>query len=314
MLTNAFITYMSERLNGSLSREKIRDMANRAQNEILGHDNRITRIVPDPFLHTGSAEMNGDPTQNISGAFNFYVLPTIAATTPTRGYLLVTEGGTTERYEYTSYQSGNQFILADGVSLSKTYTSAATAVVDDFALIASGAIFSSKQNNRIEQYDVRRVSRVYAFRSKVGGWPYGYGAFGRFSLNNTSFRPDRLLNPNAVEIEVEADTTDSAEANTGDCRIDMWRENAPGNTTDVYMVRAQRWPAQILTEDVQLEIPDQWHTNLLRYAILRDVEYTEYGRSNNPEELYDKYLAKFLTWAMAGVDTTTPTATIPREA
>lgn len=311
METNAFVTYMSERLNASLSREKILNMANRAQNEILGTDNRITRIIPDPFIHTGSAGMVA-AAGNTIGLFTFTVNAAIALTTPTKGYLMVSEGSTTERYEYTSY-SGAVFTLADGVSLEKTYTTAATAVVDDFALIASGAIFSSKQNNRVEQYDVRRVSRIYAFRSKTGGWLGGYGRFGLYSTNNSSFRPDRLMNLNAVEIEVEADTSDSLEALSGDCRIDNWRENAPGNTVDVYMCRAQRWPEQLLTEDVPLTIPDKFQTTLLKYAILRDVEYTEYGRNNNPEDLYEKYLKEFLSWAAVGVDTTTPTRTLPKE-
>jgi len=310
MNTNAFVTFMSERLNASLSREKILNMCNRAQNEILSNDNRITRIVPDPFIHTGSDGMTA--IANSGGIFTFTVNATIPSTTPTKGYIMVTEGGTTERYEYISY-SGAIFVLADGVSLSKAYTVAATAVVDDISLIASGAIFSSKQNNKIEQYDVRRVTRLYAFRSKTGGWSSGYGRYGKFSLNGSSFRPDRVMNINSVEVEVESDTTESQEAITGDCRIDFWRENAPGNTTDVYICRAQRWANQLLTEDVPLTIPDRWQTNLLRYAILRDVEYTEYGRNDKPEGLYEKYLKEFLLWAEAGVDTTTPTRTLPKE-
>jgi hypothetical protein len=312
METPAFITYMAERLNATLTRENIRDMINIAQNEILSNDNRITRIVPDPFLHTGSDDFTGHATNNTSGAFTFEVNETIPTTTPTRGYLLVTEGGITDRYKYVSY-SGKIFTLADGVSLSRTYTSAATVVVDDFTLIASGAIFSSRKNDTTTQFDVRRVTRVYAFRSRTGGWPFGYSRFARFGLNNTSFRPDRVRNINSPELEVSADTFESFLPNNGDCEIEAWRENTPGNTTDVYMCRAQRWADQVLTEDVPLTIPgDHWQTTLLKWGILKDVEYTEYGRDDNPQDKYDKALIKFLTWAAAGVDTTTPRRTLPR--
>lgn len=312
METNAFITFMSERVSASLSREKLLNMTNRAQNEILSADNRITRIVPDPFLHTGSVGFTAAAGNNL-GLFTFTVTTAIPLTTATRGYLLVTRvGGVIDRYKYVSY-SGSVFALADGVALLFTYTTSATAIVDDLEQIASGAIFSSKQNNRTQQYDVRRITRVYAFRSKTGGWLGGYGRFGNFSLNNSSFRPDRLMNINAVEIEVSADTSESLEAISGDAIVDIWRENAPGNTTDVYIARAQRWPDQLLTEDVPLTIPDKFQTTLLRYAILRDIEYTEYGRNTKPEELYEKYYAEFLLWAAAGVDTTTPTRTLPKD-
>jgi hypothetical protein len=309
MDTNAFVTFMSERLNASLSREKILNMTNRAQNEILSHDNRITRIIPDPFIHTGSDGFNGDLANNI-GDFDFVVTQTIPLTTPTKGYIIVTDGNFVDRYHYTEY-NGSIFTLADGTSLIRTYTTAATIVVDDLSLLSSGAIFSSKGNNRVEQYDVRRVTRVYAFRNKTGGYPSGYGVGG--VSNNSSFRPDRLMNLNSVEIEVETDTSESQEALLGDARIDFWRENAPGNTSAVYMCRAQRWPDQLLNEDVPLTIPDGWQTNLLKFAILRDVEYTEYGRNDRPEEMYEKYLMDFKKWAEAGVDTTTPTRTLPKE-
>ncbi len=312
MDTNAFVTFMSQRLSTGLTREKILNMTNRAQNEILSNDNRLTRIIPDPFLHTGSDGFTDAGVANILGDFDYVVVQTIPLTTPTRGFLLITLSGIIDRLQYVSY-TGSTFTLANGVSLPRTYTSATTSVVDDFGLIASGAIFSAQQNNRVQQFDVRRVTRVYAFRSKTGGWIGGYGRFGAFSLNNSSFRPDKIMNLNSVEVEVEADTSESFEPLTGDAKIDIWRENAPGNTTDVYICRAQRWPNQLLTEDVQLTIPDRFQTNLLRYAILRDVEYTEYGRNDRPEVLYEKYLTEFLSWAASGVDTTTPTRTLPKD-
>jgi hypothetical protein len=301
---------MEERLNDTLSREKILNSINRSQNEILSNDNRITRIISDPFIHTGSQNFT-DAGANTIGLFTYTVVETIPLDTPTKGFLLITDT-TTDQVEYVSY-SGSVFTLADNVSLPRTYNSTATSVVDDLNIIASGAIFNASPNMTTLQYDIRRVDRVYAFRSKTGGWPGGYGRWGSFSTNNSSFRPDRLMNLNSDEIEVSCDTAESLEPLSNDCRITMWRENTPGHTTDVYMARAQRWPAQVLTEDVPLTIPDRWQTNLLAYAILRDVEYTEYGRNTVPEEMYQKYLKDFLTWAESGSDSTTTTRTLPKD-
>ena len=311
METSAFVTYMVERLNDALSREKILNMMNRAQNEIFSNDNRITRIVPDPFIHTGSDAFT-DPGTNTSGLFTYTVVETIPLTTPTKGFILITDSSVTDSVEYVSY-SGSVFTLADGVSLPRTYTSSATSVVDDFNIIASGALFGSSPNQLTKQWDVRRVTKVYAFRSNIGNWLGGYGWWGVYTTSNASSRPNKLRNLNSNEIDISSDTSESLEPITGDCLIQPWRQNPPGDTTDVFIARAQRWPQQLLTEADPLTLPDRWQTNLLKYAILRDVEYTEYGRNDNPELLYDKYLTEFLTWADSGVDTTTPTQTLPKD-
>ncbi|MHA1972413.1 MAG: hypothetical protein ACTSW1_05460 [Candidatus Hodarchaeales archaeon] len=317
MITSAFVTYMSSRLSADLTREQILDMTNKAQNEILGHSNRITRIVPDPFIHTGSDDLVGD-SGNTLGNILFKITTVVDLDTPSAGFIQVTNGdGTVEKYKYVSINRtpddpSDAFVLADGVTLLKTYVGSEGVKVDIYDIVASGALFSSIKNDSRVQYDVRSVTRVYALRSKVPGYnPFG---FGRFNQSSGSFRPNQLKNYNGVEIDITADSIQSFEPLSNDCRVVEWRDNPPPDQleTDQWICRAQRWPTQLTNEDVPLMIPDRFQTNLLRFAILKDEEYREYGRDDNPEERYEKYLDQFLTWAEGETTTTTPTKTLPR--
>ena len=305
MHTAAFLNYMSERLDASLTSQKIIDMINNAQNEILGHDNQITKIVPAPFLHTGSEEMTGVMLQG-AGSETFRVTTSIPTTTPKKGFLLISEAGETTSYEYTDY-AGVTFYLKGNLNDNLGFgVEAPTCVVDDYNLIASGAVFSSQTNRRGIQYDIRSISRVFTFKGKTGNYR-GY------NQSRTSYKPDRSFNLASNELDIECDVIASKEALSADCLIHFWRENAPGKTTQTYMVEAQRWPQQVTNVNIPLTIPDNFQTNLLRLAIMRDVEYTEYGRDNYPEEQYQKYLKEFLSWAKTGVDSTTSNYTIPKD-
>ena len=315
MQTNEFITYMAERLNADLSREQILDMTRKAQNEILAHDNQITRIVPDPNVNTGSSSM-ASTANNLLGNAVFEVTLAISADLATKGFLQVEDtGGIKDKYEYQSF-SGVNFILADGVLLDKTYTSSATVSVDQFDTIASGALFSSVKNERnIVQFDVRRVSRVYAFSNNFTVGPFYRSGYGGYSTGNPSSRkPDVPRSPTGNEVNISCDTIESKEPLSGDAKIIFWEDNSPPNNPSqkVFFARAQRWPLQLLNEQVPLEIPDRFHTTLLRFAILKDEEYREYGRDTNPKAEYDKSLSEFLAWAAVGVSSTTQNTTEPR--
>lgn len=52
MLTSAFITLLQENFGAALTRTKLLEAVNRAQNEILGVGCQLMRIKPDPFLTT----------------------------------------------------------------------------------------------------------------------------------------------------------------------------------------------------------------------------------------------------------------------
>ena len=307
MQTNEFITYMEARLNADLTREQILDMTNKCQNEILAHDNRITRILPDPFMHTGSDSFTGSAS-NALGDITFDVTTAITTTVATKGYIQVTDAGITDKYEYQNF-TGMSFVLADDVTLTRAYTTSATMEVDQFDIIASGSLFSSVRNERnTVQWDVRRVSRIYAYSNNIGG--RGFGS------NSTpgSRNPEYTNNYNGNQIEVPADTIESKEPLSGDCRVVFWQDNSPTKnpSQQVYFVRAQRWPNQLISETVPLEIPDRFQTTLLRFAILRDEEYREWGRDDNPNEKYNQFMKEFLTWADVGSESVTKTYTTPR--
>lgn len=156
-------------------------------------------------------------------------------------------------------------------------------------------------------YDIRNVSRIYTFnvrRSPI----FEYGG-----INRTSHRPEYMVNPMASdETVLPSDCEQSVAPNSSDCIIKLWRENNPGTTDDVYMAECYRWPTQLTSESVSLTIPDHFQRGLLKHAVLKDLEYTEYGAADKPEDLYKKELAKFDAWASRGA-TTRPTSTPPRE-
>jgi len=307
MQTAALVTWFEDRINANLTRPQILDMINNVQNEVLANDNGITRIKPDPFIHTGSESYTSHATNNTSGAFTFEVQETITTTNPTKGYLLLTQGSTVYQLKYTSY-SGSIFTLADGVSLPVTFTSVDTAKIDDFNCVASGSIFSSTKNSLTTQWDIRRVNGIYTYSTQSGRF-FAYGG-----ANVVSYKPNKYMNRSgSAVVLVEGDATESKEPNSEDCIINFWHENAPGETTNVYLARsAHRWPTQVTTESINLEIPDRFHTTLIRYGLLKDLEYTEYGSADRPQDLFDKYLAEFLIWSGRGVHTEISHNTVPR--
>lgn len=156
-------------------------------------------------------------------------------------------------------------------------------------------------------YDVRNVSRIYTFNIRSSPI-FEYGG-----INRTSHRPEVMVNPMASdETVIPSDCVQSIAPSSTDCLVKLWRENDPGTQTTVYLAEAYKWPTQLTTEAVALSIPEQFQRGLLKYAVLKELEYTEYGSADNPEELYKKELAKFDAWASRGA-TTRITCTPPRE-
>lgn len=308
METDAFVTYMEERLSAELDRESILEMTNKAQNEILSNANGLTRIKPDPYLHTGMTAGAGAASGNDSGNYSFIMGSAIVTTTPTAGYLLITEGGTTDKLKYVSY-SGSTFTLADDVSLPRSYTDSASVTIDNFQIIASGALFNSIANSRTSQYDIKKVSRIYAYLSRTSN----FRAYGRGHGNNliNSYNPEWINNSSSERIKIPFTRKPSRKWDSNDEEIVLWRENDPGVTTETYICEAYEWADQLTNEDVDITIPDEYQPTLLKFAILKDVEYTEYGRNNVPQSEYDKYLKKFLTDYPAK-DRLRPARTLPR--
>ena len=303
MQTSEFITYMAERMHGDLSRANIRDIANRVQNEILSVPNRLTRIKPDPYVHTSSSDYTSHASNNSSGDGTFEVTANIKTTDPTSGYLIITDGTNTDKLKYASY-SGAIFTLADGVTCARNYDSTYTATIDAYQNIASGSIFSSI-NNQTTQWDIRSVKRIYTFSNNDYDFRSYEGA------NVASYRPEHFNNMNSQEIEIPVDCEPSIEPDSKDCEITFWRENDPGNTTDVFIAQAYRWPAQVTTESIALTIPDWGQRNVLRFGMLADEEYRENGDDTRAATRYENALKEFQR-KIADGSVSNPQHTFPR--
>lgn len=171
--------------------------------------------------------------------------------------------------------------------------------------VASTQIYDSVDGTT--QYDIRNVSRIYTFNIRSSPI-FEYGG-----INRTSHRPEYMVNPMASdETVIPSDCVQSIRPNASDCRVKIWRENNPGTQTTLYLAEAYRWPTQLTSESVSLSIPEQFQRGLLKFAVLKDLEYTEYGSADNPEEKYEEELAKFDLWSSRGA-TTIHTSTPPRE-
>lgn len=174
-----------------------------------------------------------------------------------------------------------------------------------FLYTASSAIFSGVDG--VSQYDIRKVQRVYTYNVRKTR-NFAYGGWDRIS-----HRPDAFVNAYASdEVDLSFDCNPSIAASSSDCTVSFWRENDPGTQTQDLRAVAYRWPNQLTTENIQLMVPDQFQRGLLKYAILRDLEYTEYGAADRPENLYEKELLKFDAWAN-GITGTAGGSTPPRE-
>ena len=178
-------------------------------------------------------------------------------------------------------------------------------VAGTYAYTASSSLYNSV--NGTAQYDIREVKRVYTYNIQntaifaYGGW------------NRVSHRPDKFVNAmSSDEVEIAFDTVPSIAPNSSDCKINLWSENDPGTTTTTFRVIAYKWPTQLTAETIALSIPDQFQRGLLKYAVLKDLEYTEFGSADKPEVLYEQQLLKFDLWAN-GIRGTAGGLTPPRE-
>lgn len=178
-------------------------------------------------------------------------------------------------------------------------------IAGTYLYTASSAIYSGVDNTT--QYDIREVKRVYSYNVRKTA-NYAYGGW-----NRLSHRPDSFVNAFASdEVDLAFDCTPSIAAVSSDCKVAMWSENDPGTQTADLRVVAYRWPTQLTSENIQLMLPDPFQRGLLKYGVLRDLEYTEYGAADRPETLYEKELLKFDAWAN-GIRGTAGGSTPPRE-
>jgi hypothetical protein len=178
-------------------------------------------------------------------------------------------------------------------------------IAGTYLYVSSTALFSGVDNST--QYDIREVKRVYSYNVRnTANFAYG----GR---NRLSHRPDAFVNAySSDEVDLAFDCTPSIAANSSDCKVAFWRENDPGTQTANIRAVAYRWPTQLTSESIQLMVPDQFQRLLLKAGVLKDLEETEYGRSDYWREIFDKEILKFDAWAN-GIRGTAGGSTPPRE-
>lgn len=142
-----------------------------------------------------------------------------------------------------------------------------TTVAGTFQYAASTSLFSSVGGTQgATQYDVRLVSRIYSISDSLS---YG-GDYGRTKY---------AYEPNSDFSEVTAPVTviQSKKANAEDCQLIWWEQTDPGSTTIDWRAEAYRWPNQLLSESVDLEIPDGFQDTLLLYKVLKRLGIRQFG-------------------------------------
>lgn len=173
--------------------------------------------------------------------------------------------------------------------------------------IANDSVFSSLDGTT--QFDIRRVSRVYAFTAKNN--PYGsYGGYG----NGLNSFPPRMNNAGAIpEVEMPIESQDSIEPLDDACLIDFYRDFSPAVSTDVYNVEAWEWPTQLTTENVAIKIPMQFRKTVLLFGVLSKIETRDFGRDDTIADKFQKALSDWYAYDSIGQANYRQLRTPPRE-
>lgn len=213
--TNEVISIIRDEIGTQYTREKIREALDRSQIEILGEDNALMRIVPDPF-----------------------------------------------------------FATTDGV----------------YSYTASNVIYDSSDGTQgATQYDIRTVREIYSFDSDVS-------IFDLQTIDPASDKPNQVqAMPTTDRVSARIDVKDSLRPNNTDCLVKWWEGNNPGTTTTTWRARCYKWPAKLTSESIDLSIPDEYHDNLLLYAVLKRLERREFGENRFMTSEYERLLKRFRT-------------------
>lgn len=162
-----------------------------------------------------------------------------------------------------------------------------------FSYPASSALFSSVGGVKGgTQWDIRTVSRIYAFNNDQRVFAYN-------SQDIVSDRPYEEENGAAsTEVRAVEDVTPSVKPLAADCTLTWWEDQDPGDTTIDWRAVAYRWPTQFLSESVDLEVPDGFQDTLLLYNVLQRAGVKQFGaRSQNLEELIQFEERRFVKYS-----------------
>lgn len=165
MTTNEFVTMVLEEVGSAWTRAKILEVANRAQNEILGEDNEISRVKPDPFMATT------DVTYSYAASSYLY-----DASTGAQGSLVGDVRTVKEVYSYSNSVSIFDFQTLDPSSdkpnqveftATKDRVSARISVVESKAASASDCLIKWWEGNNPGTTTVVWRARAYLWPSQL---------------------------------------------------------------------------------------------------------------------------------------------------
>ncbi len=140
--------------------------------------------------------------------------------------------------------------------------------------------------------DIRAISRLYSLLPNGCGlwgyWGAGNGAW------NCNVRPEHVQYARGEwSLDARWALVNSKRPLANDCLIKWQKPNNPGVTTVRWFAETYLWPAQLLTDNVQLTVPEEFQTDLLLEAVLSLIERREYGRDDFPRAAYDAAMIKF---------------------
>lgn len=166
-----------------------------------------------------------------------------------------------------------------------------TTVAGTFQYVASNALFSSVGDVKgTETFDIYNVSQVYSF-DNGNSFLYRYGGYS----GTYSSRPYTAVSAVATDqVNSPVDVVKSIEPNSDDCLITWWGENDPGATTVDWRCECYRYPNQLSSENIPLEIPSQFQDTLLLWLVLKRLGIRQFGTSNI-DRLIDPEMKRFKT-------------------
>ncbi len=140
-------------------------------------------------------------------------------------------------------------------------------VAGQYSYQANGSFFDARNIDAGDALtvDIRNVRTLYQNDREGCNWPlwYKWPAY-------TDGRHRGL----------DFDCTESAVIGSNDCRIDLRKTFDLGDTTNLWVGRAYRWPRQVISEDTILEVPDDFCETLLYLQVTEYIEARQYGRAD----------------------------------
>lgn len=163
----------------------------------------------------------------------------------------------------------------------QVYSYVANSVTRDSSSIVPGALVG----------DIRVIREVYNSRCDWDGYAYGgipaWGGWngGRYVVD--PFGGDRYIAPVTC---IEARNPDN---NTCLMKWDL-RFN-PGEHETLWRCRAYLWPKQILTEQDEITMPDDFIDDLLVWEVQASIDRASYGRNDYAQAAAEETLKRFKT-------------------